>query len=467
MRKFIGDKAFYRMVLAVVIPIVIQNGITNFVSLLDNLMVGQVGTEQMSGVAIANQLMFIFNLAIFGAVSGAGIFGAQFFGNRDYEGVRNAFRFKIYICTAVCGIAAFVFLVFGRDLVSLYLNGEDSGTDAAATLEYGVQYLRVMVLGTVPFALGQIYAGTLRESGETVLPMKAGIIAVLVNLVFNYLLIFGNFGFPKLGAVGAALATVLSRFVEVAIIVLVSHRRKLDFPYFEGLYRTLRIPRALVRSIILRGMPLFVNELLWAMAMATLTQCYSFRGLAVVAGLNIATTTTNLFNVVFLSLGNAVGILVGHQLGAGETERARDTDNKLLFFSVASCVVIGSIMALVSPFIPQLYNTNENVRSLATEFLLVSSAYMPIGGFLHSCYFTLRAGGKTGITFLFDCVFIWIISVPLAFCLTRFTGFGIVPIYFICQFADLIKCVIGFILLKKGVWIQNIVSNQQFHEAEA
>lgn len=467
MRKFIGNKAFYRMVLAVVIPIVIQNGITNFVGLLDNLMVGQIGTEQMSGVAIANQLMFIFNLAIFGAISGAGIFGAQFYGKNDYEGVRNAFRFKLYICAAICGVTAFVFLVFGKELVSLYLSGDESGTDAAATLEYGVQYLRVMVLGTVPFAFGQIYAGTLRESGETVLPMKAGLVAVLVNLVFNYLLIFGHFGFPKLGATGAAVATVLSRVVEVLIIVVVSHRRTAQFPYFEGLYRTLKIPAALVKSIIIRGMPLFVNELLWAMAMAMLTQCYSVRGLAVVAGLNIAGTVSNLFNVVFISMGNAVGILVGHQLGAGESEKARDTDNKLIFFSVVSCVIIGAIMAAVAPLIPQFYNTNDDVRNLAMQFLLVSAAYMPVGGFLHSCYFTLRAGGKTGVTFLFDCVFIWVISVPLAFCLTRFTGLSIVSIYFICQFADLIKCVIGLILLKKGIWIHNIVSNERFHTKEA
>ena len=222
-KKLFGDKAFYAMVLGVAVPIIIQNGITNFVSLLDNIMVGRVGTEQMSGIAIVNQLLLVFNLAIFGAISGAGIFGAQFFGCGNHKGVRQTFRFKLYICAAIVLLGVLIFLCGGERLILLYLHGEGNEAALEATLGFGRQYLLVMLIGLLPFTVEEIYASTLRECGETKLPMIAGVVAVCVNLVLNYLLIFGKLGFPKLGVVGAAAATVVSRYVQAAIIILWTH----------------------------------------------------------------------------------------------------------------------------------------------------------------------------------------------------------------------------------------------------
>ena len=459
--KLIGDKSFYKMVLTVTVPIIIQNGITNFVSLLDNIMVGQVGTEQMSGVAVANQLLFVFNICIFGAISGAGIFGAQFYGNRNYEGVRNAFRFKLLICAGLVLLAVLIFASGGEGLISLYLNEEGSGQDAARTLGYGKAYLLCMLAGLIPYALSQVYASTLREAGETVLPMKAGIAAVLVNLVFNYILIYGKFGAPALGVVGAAIATVLSRYVECLIVAFASHGKKGKAPWLDGVYRTLRIPSHLAGQIVLRGMPLMINEALWSAGMAMLMQCYSMRGLSVIAGLNISSTISNLFNVVYLALGNAVAIIVGQLLGAGKMEEAKDTDTKLLAFSVGGCVVIGALMMLVAPLFPRMYNTTPEVRALAERFILIVAALMPVQGFTNACYFTMRSGGKTFVTFLFDSVFLWVVSIPLAFVLSRFTDLPIVPLYFICQAVDVIKCVIGFVMVKRGVWIHNFVVSEK------
>ena len=207
--RFFGDKKFYMMILAIAIPIMIQNGITNFVSLLDNIMVGRIGTEQMTGVAIVNQLIFVYNLCIFGSVSGAGVFTAQYFGNKDNKGVANTMRYKLILSLVLTVLAIFILLTFGQPLIQMYLNGNQDGGDAAAALIYGWKYLLIMLIGLPAFMMVQVYASTLRECGQTLLPMKAGIAAVLINLVFNYLLIYGNFGFPKLGVMGAAAATVL------------------------------------------------------------------------------------------------------------------------------------------------------------------------------------------------------------------------------------------------------------------
>lgn len=460
-RKLIGDKAFYKMVLSVAVPIMVQNGITNFVGLLDNIMVGRIGTEQMSGIAIVNQLLFVFNLAVFGALAGAGIFGAQFYGCKDFKGVQHTFRFKIYICLAIVGLGIAILLGGGEQLILMYLHGEGNEVALEAALSYGKQYLWVMLFGLLPFGMEQVYTSTLRECGETVLPMKAGIVAVFVNLVLNYLLIFGKCGFPVLGVTGAAIATVISRYVQVAIVVVWTHTHTDKLPFVAGMYRKWTVPLALTGKILIKGTPLMINEILWAAGMAVLNQCYSLRGLDTVAAMNISSTISNLFNVVFIAMGSAIAIIVGQLLGSGKMEEARDTDTKLIAFSVGSCLVIGLIEICMAPFFPLLYNTSHEVRSLATWFLRISAICMPMGAFMHASYFTLRSGGKTIITFLFDSVYMWVLSIPLAYCLSRFTGMPIVPLFLCCQLADIIKCVIGFILVKKGVWLQNIVAPKE------
>ncbi|MDO4339644.1 MAG: MATE family efflux transporter [Eubacteriales bacterium] len=459
-KKFVGDRNFYKMVLAIAVPIMIQNGITNFVSLLDNIMVGQVGTEQMSGVAIVNQLIFVYNLCIFGGLSGAGIFTAQYFGQKDDEGVRHTFRYKIWMAVILTAGAILLFLVFGESLIQMYLNGSSDGGDLAAALSYGKKYLLVMLLGLPAFMMLQVYASTLRECGETVVPMRAGLIAVAVNLTFNYLLIYGKFGFPKLGVVGAAVATVMSRYVEAAVVLVWTHRHKERNSYIVGLYRTMKVPGALVKKFFIKGMPLLLNETLWASAMAMLTQCYSVRGLNVVAGLNIANTINNVFNVVFIALGDSVAIIVGQLLGGGKMEEARDTDNKMIAFSVFCCTIVAAVMLVIAPAFPRLYNTTPEARTLAARFIIVQAIFMPQNAFLHAAYFTLRSGGKTLVTFFFDSVFIWCVSVPIAYFLSRYTDLYVVYILALVQVGDWIKCAIGFILVKKGVWMQNIVTNE-------
>lgn len=460
-KKLIGDKKFYMMVLAIAVPIMIQNGITNFVSLLDNIMVGQIGTEQMSGVAIVNQLIFVYNLCIFGGLSGAGIFTAQYFGQKDDEGIRHTFRFKIWMAVLLTIAVIVIFLTKGETLIQMYLNGSSDGGDLAAALLYGRKYMLVMLLGLPAFMMVQIYASTLRECGETVVPMKAGIVAVLVNLVFNYILIYGKFGFPALGVMGAAAATVLSRYVEMTIVLVWTHRHKEKNTYMEGLYSTMKVPGYLVKKLIITGSPLLVNETLWSAAQATLLQCYSVRGLSVVAAMNIASTIANLFNIVFIALGDSVAIVVGQQLGAGKLEEAKDTDNKLIAFSVMCCVGVALVMLVIAPLFPRLYNTAEDTRRLAAQLIMAQAVFMPQNAFLHAAYFTLRSGGKTMVTFFFDSVFVWLVSVPIAYVLSRYTSLYVLLIFAFVQMGDWIKCAIGFILVKKGVWLQNIVVTQE------
>lgn len=456
-----GTPDFYHHVLLVAVPILIQNAITNFVGMLDNIMIGVVGTEQMSGISINNQLMLVFNLSIFGAISGAGIFGAQFYGKGDQEGVRRTFRFKIYACVLLTLIGLAVFWLAGEQLIRLYLTGEGDPASLEATLHYGKQYLAVMMVGLLPFAIEEVYAGTLRECGETFLPMVAGIVAIVVNLGLNVVLIFGYLGFPALGVVGAALATVISRFVQLFIVVFWTHTHKQRMPFIEGVFNTLKIPAGLAANICKKGIPLMCNEVLWAAGIAVLNQCYSKYSLDTVAALSISGTLSNLFNVIFIAMGSAISIMVGQLLGAGKLEEARDTDTKLIVFTLTICTISACVLAACAPFFPRIYKTTDEAKALATGFILISALCTPLGAFINSAYFTLRSGGKTGITFLFDSVFVWLVNVPLAYVLSTYTGVPILPMYFCCQAVDLIKCILGFILVKKGVWINRLVVENQ------
>lgn len=455
--NLIGDSAFYRRTFTIVLPIIVQNVITNVVSLLDNVMVGRVGTLEMSAVAIVNQLLFVFYLCIFGGVAAAGIFSTQFAGAKNTDGVRQCFRVKLIIAIAMFILGTAVFLIFPRELIGIYLSKDTSGEIAAITVAHAQSYLKIMVIGLIPFALSQAYSSTLRELGETKLPMLSSISAIIINLIFNWLLIFGKCGLPRLGVIGAAIATVMSRYAEFLIVAIFTHKQKSKYGFIVGAFRSLKISKELCRGIISRGAPILINEFFWSAGMAALLQCYSVRGLSVVAAANIASVVSNLFNVVFVSMGNAVSIMVGQHLGAKETERAKKTAWRLITLTVSACAVVGIIMAIFSPLIPHIYNTEPAVRKTATSFLFITAAIMPILSFAHNCYFILRSGGKTGITFLFDSGFTWFGSVLLAFTLVNFTDIPIVTVYLCVQLLEVIKSVIGFVLVKKGVWINNII----------
>jgi putative MATE family efflux protein len=456
-RKLVGDRAFYATVLALGLPIIIQSSISNFVNLLDNIMVGTLGTAEMSGAAIANQLIFVFNLCLFGGLSGPGIFGAQYYGAGDLEGLRNTFRIKLWISGAILALALTVFLGWGDKLTALYLTGEGGAAEAAAMMGYCLSYLRIMLTGLLPFALTMSYTGTLRETGETIIPMKAGIAAVLTNLGGNWLLIYGNLGFPRLGVEGAALATVLSRFVELGII-LAAVRRDKRFIFLHRIYASLRVPVKLLGRVLKKGLPLLINEALWSLGVATLLAVYSARGLAVLAGMNIASTVNNLFFVVLLAMGNVVAVMTGQSLGANDMEQAKGNVWKLIAFACAGCVVMGGILAALSPVFPRIYNTDGYAQALASRFILTAACLMPINVISHCCYFTLRAGGSTALTFVFDSAFSWTIHIPTALLLVHLTGLDIMLLYPLCQAVEVLKCALGLTLVRKGVWIRNIVA---------
>lgn len=455
-----NNGAFFRQLLIVTLPIILQNGISTFVSLLDNIMVGRLGTLEMSGVSVVNQLMTVFYITIYGASSGATVFTSQFYGSDDTKGVRYATRFKLYFCLLLTLLAGVLFIWQGDALIRLFLKGEGSAQDATQILAHGRRYLNCILWGLVPFAVANTYASTLRECGKTVPPMVASICSVLANLVLNYLLIYGKLGFPALGVTGAAIATVISRYVELAVVAVWTHLRHRENSFIESFYRSFRIPAKLSRQIGVKSIPLLFNELMWSTGMAFLNQCYSTCGLNVVPALNISSTLADLAAVACRAIGTSVSIIIGQMLGAGSSrDEVLSASKKCLWTSVVTGYVFSGLMLVAARLFPQLYNTSEDVRILATRLIwLIALIWLPMRAFIHPVYFAIRAGGKTFVTTLFDSGFLWLTMIPVAYLLSRYTSISVLWLYTICNSMEILKCAIGYRILNRGKWIQNLTS---------
>ena len=457
LRTYFGDKAFYRRVLTIAVPIFLQNAITNFVSLLDNLMVGQLGTLPMSGVAIVNQLLFVFNLVVFGVTTGTGIFTAQFFGREDPDGVRHTLRFKIFASILLSSLCIGAFCLWDEPLIRLFLTGEGDAADAAGILACGKEYLFYMLLGLLPFALSSAYATTLRECGETMVPMLSSFFAVFCNLFLNYVLIFGHFGAPALGANGAAIATVISRYAELAVVSLWAHKNAQKYPFIRGLYRSLHIPLSLMKHMITKVMPLILNETLWSIAITFQSQCYSTCGLSIVSALNIVSTINNLATVIATAMGNTVGIIIGQMLGAGRSKEAiRSENRKLLVFSFLCGMVFCLLLMSVARIFPKFYNTTAEIQSLAAGMILLMALTKPFQCHHVSAYYTIRSGGQVLLTMLYDSGFLWLFVVPVTYLVCRFSGLPFLAIYGICLIPEVVKSIWGTILVKHDGWIRNL-----------
>lgn len=458
--KYFGDRAFYSRVVAIAVPVIIQNGITHFVNLLDNIMVGRLGTEQMSGVSIVNQFIFIFNLLIFGAISGAGIFTVQYHGNKDQEGIRHTIRVKLLTNMTIALAAIAIFWMFDDRLISMFLFDNNAGGDLALTLSEGKEYLKIMLIGLVPYALSQVYASTLRDTENTVVPMIASVSAFTTNFILNYILIFGKLGFSPMGVKGAAIATVIARFAELGILVVWTKLNIEKCPFFKGAFSSLAIPEALVGRMLVKALPLIVNEFFWSMSVTMRNQCYATRGIEAVAAQNICTTILNLFSVVYMSSGTVIAIMVGGLLGAGRFDEAKDTNRKLLVCSVFCGITLGGLLALSSGVFPLFYNTEDSVRALAGYMMIVSGVFMPFYAYSHSSYFTMRSGGNVAITFVMDSGYMCLVVLSVSIIFSRFTNVNIYALFAICQGVETLKVILNYYLLKKGNWTKRIIEDR-------
>lgn len=448
-KRFFGNKAFYKMVFVVTIPIIIQQVLINVVNLADNVMVGQLSQSDINGVYISSQVLFVCNLCMFGSVAGSGIFFAQYFGSNDEKHLKFVFKFKIIAALIIASILFIVLTFFIEPIAHLF-------TDVETEIQVCKNYIGILKYSVFPFALSNVLATSFREVKKTLIPMFGSALALGINVILNYILIFGHFGLPRLEIEGAAIATLIARFIELFFLIVMTYVLKMN--YIKGLFKKgEKLEKGLIPKLIKCSIPLFMNEFLWSFGQMVISIGLCSRGEDARSGLAIANTVNNLFYIGALSLGNAISIIIGNTLGAGEIEKAKIQARQLIMLAVFVAIGFGTALIGFSSLITKAYNVSDDVRQIAINTMIIFGSMMWMFAINCSCFFVIRAGGNTKIVLAFDSLFTWFIQVPLSLIFAFFTNVSFETIFFIVQGSEIIKLTLGLIMVHRNTWARNLV----------
>jgi putative MATE family efflux protein len=450
-KKFVANKVFYKHVLTLAVPLMVQQLVTSSLNLVDNLMIGQLGDAALGGVAASNRFFIIGLFSVMGVLSAAAVFIAQYYGAKDEDNMREAFRFSIVSALGI-SVLFFAIATFFPSVVIRFFTNDPSIIDA------GIKYMTIVGIAVIPQALSGAMASAMRSVGETKIPLYIGIFAVLTNAILNYGLIFGHFGLPELGIQGAAIATVIARLVELSLLLVVMKNRVFHFTTrFADL---LIVSKRNMKKISLKALPLMTNELFWSFGMATLFKFYATRGKEVISGISIAGTTADLFFVLFGGMAVATTIVISQPLGANDLNTARKNGYYMLGFSTSLAVLFGIAMFATSYVVPQFYNVSVESQNIASTILRIQSVMFWIYMSTAQSYFILRAGGDMKSTLMMDAGFMWFINIPIVGLVTYLTGVNIFWLFIIGQSTDFIKLTLAYGLIKKERWLNNLTLDE-------
>ena len=451
--RLFGPGEFYGGALALAVPIMLQQLIQSLVSLIDNFMVSGLGDVAMSGVNVAGQVLFVFMVFVNAICMSGGIFMTQFFGAKNREGMRQAFRFKLAM-----GLAAFVpyFLVcvvYPRQALSLMLIGN---TQAELILDEAVGYIRIMFFVGLPMTVSMCVASSLRDLGEVRIPLGITVIATLTNTLFNWLLIYGNLGFPRLGVRGAAIATVIARGLELVLFIAVYVRMKPDFMVKPA--ELLRIDGGLFREILKKGALVLFCEMVWGFSETITTALYNGRGGAeVVSGMASSFAIANLFFVAFGGIYSATGVILGRTLGEGDLARARQEKTWLLSGSAVFGVLMTAFGFATTLIIPIVFGRlSDSALDICRRMVIMMSLLMPVWVYMNTQQAVARSGGDTAMGAYADALLTLLVMLPLVFILALFTDVGPVVMYCGVKLIDAVKLVVFHFWLKRERWLKNL-----------
>lgn len=448
-KLMLHDRKFQKTVLMIAVPLMLQQLIVSSVNLIDNLMVGQLGDMALSGVSMANRFYMIVWAGVNGMIASSVIYLSQYNGANDTNHMKQSFRFMIVSSYILC-IALFIIAFFFPEMVIAFFIKD------VEVIRLGSAYLKIAAISYLPSVISLCIASAFRALGETKKPLYISVISVLTNAVFNYFLIFGVFGFPKLGVVGAAIATLIARSVEALIYLWML--KVSDMPFKTKVSNLFTFDFELAKRITIRAFPLCVNEIMWSFGMSTLVRSYSHRGLVVNTAYSMSSTISDLFFVLFGGMATASTVLIGTPLGANKLEEAKENAYKLLGFSLILAGVILVLMFVTSYVAPYFYNVSMEAKHLSANFLRIMALFFVLYMFNTSIYFILRAGGDTKSTLFMDSGFMWILNIPLVMLLAYHTNLHVLIVYAIGQSTDVLKACVSYYLLKKEKWVKNLTT---------
>ncbi|NLC97319.1 MAG: MATE family efflux transporter [Erysipelotrichaceae bacterium] len=446
--KFKFDKNFFVNVLSIAIPLMLQQLIVSGVNLIDNLMVGQLGDISLGGVTAVNKYYMVATTGMFGMTTAAGVFLAQYYGAKNNDRLKQTFRFML-VSTLLLGTVFFLIgFLFPENVLRYFTND-------LLVISEGINYFKYAIFTLLPISITLSVSNSMRSIGETKYPIIMSIVAVIVNTSLNYCLIFGNFGFPRLGVAGAAIATLIARIIEMIIGLYLL--QKYNFEFITKLKDLFKINLSLVKAILLKALPLTTNEILWSSGMATIFKLYSKQGLVVMTGLAISSTVTDIFFTLFGGMAITTTVLVSHKLGANKIEEAKSNAYKLIGVSVTLSLMFALGLFISSFFIPLIYNNvSLDSKIVAMNMIRIQGGMYWIYMLTVQSYFILRAGGDMKSTLVVDSGFMWLFNIPVIALVITFTNWNYLLVYFCGQATDIIKLLFSYHLLKKEKWAVNL-----------
>jgi len=439
--------SFTKQVLAVAFPVMIQQLIMSSMGFVDSVMVGQINAETLSGVVVTNRYFMVMQAVLFGVTSGAGIFIAQYFGASEHEKSQGFFMLSVGGSLATASFFLILISAMPDRILRLFVTHP-------TTIEAGLNYLVFIRFSYLPYAVSLASMTALRAIGLSRPPMLIGSLAVLLNTALNYLLIFGRFGFPEMGARGAGLATLIARCLEMILyLVLILRGRH----YFTSQFDAIRsLNRQILSRAIGRVIPLISNELFWSLGIATLFWTYAQVDEPRIASLVIVEMTGNINFIIFNGLGAAVSVFVGTRLGSGRFAEAKANAGRLMTLAAVCSLSCGVIVFALSAYIPNLFNVIDEIRHSASQMLRINACLYAVITLNVSIFFILRIGGETRSTLVIDSGCMWLIVIPIAIALSQLAQPTMVMFYLALQSLELFKLLLGAWFYRRGRWIRNL-----------
>lgn len=448
-KKFIGNKEFYITAISIALPIMLQQFVTSFVNLIDNIMIGSVGSIALTSVTVSNRIYLIFNSTLFGLTGAAGIFIAQHYGANNHKNTQKILNINLVasMLVSLIFIAALIFIP--EQLLNIF-------SDNPVVIKEGLSYLKYALYAYLPYSISMSIMMALRAIGINKIQLGVGIISVITNTTLNYLLIFGHFGFPALGIAGAAIATSIARTIEaiIYIIILMKHKH-----YFRlDLDGMLHLDRRMISSMIRKAIPLSMNEILFSTAMSIIFIAYSKCDESLIPAISVVDTVMQIAFIIFSGLSSAVSIMIGNKLGANRIEEAKDNSLKLIAFGILVGICISGIVFMVAPFVAKYYNVESFVKEAIVILLRIKACLLPAYVYNVCVFFVLRAGGEAFSTLILDSGFLWLANVLIAVLLSSYFEISLILLYGIVECLDVFKLILASYFYKKGKWLKNITA---------
>ncbi len=447
------DKKLFKSLAVIAIPIALQNLITYMTSMLDTVMLGQLGEVALSGSALANQFGSIFMGLTFGIASGANVMLSQYWGKGDVKSMHSVLA-VMYRVTAVLSLG---FVAAGRLFPAQILSLFSSDAEVIAA---GAQYLKAVCFNYFFNGMANVMLMSLRSVGTVRISIAVYTTSMFTNGILNYALIFGKLGAPRLEMRGAAIATVIARMVEFAIaaVFVLRHEKKIHMT----LHDLRHYDHSFLRDFAVTVTPVMLNELLWALGSSMLMVVMGRMGRDFVSANSIANVTSYFVQVFIIGIGNAVAVVVGNIIGAEEYQRARDMAKGMVVLSVGLGAVAGLLFMLVRPVVVGFYNIPDATKALAMDLMIVYSVMV----FFQSINFVslmgiLRGGGDTRFVLLCDVVFLWGLSIPLGFVAGLVLKWPPPLVYLVLKTDEIVKVIAAVVRIWRGKWVRNVTRQEE------